>query len=120
MVFWDEVFYDQRQLGLCIFSYMTVQLLAGDLYVVGSYEYANPMSPLLSWKECLERLPAYCERLELPTTAREFVQHLANWLDQTAQETAAAFPTTGQVYFNNGQPILRQLPRNETPVGAKS
>ncbi|TQH28527.1 hypothetical protein FLI61_32375, partial [Pseudomonas aeruginosa] len=45
-------------------------LRSGDLCVQGSESFADYRKQLLPWEECLQRLPAYCEKVGLPTRGR--------------------------------------------------
>jgi TnpA family transposase len=54
-----------------------------------------------------------------PDTAAAFTQFLLNWLNTVAHEVSESFPDEGQIYFKDGKPILRQLPRQVSPDGAK-
>jgi hypothetical protein len=79
-------------LEVCVFHYIAVGLSRGDLYVVGSEEYADYRQQLLSWDECRERVADYCQALGLPATPSEFVEHLRQRLTETAERVDTASP----------------------------
>lgn len=77
---------------------------------------------LLPWEECLQRLPAYCEKVGLPTTAKEFVASLKSQLEETAQQLDDKFPSCrGDVSINDaGEPVLRRVMARDIPPSAIS
>ena len=84
---------NRRYLEVCVFSYLASELRSGDLCVQGSESFADYRKQLLPWEECLQRLPAYCEKVGLPTTAKEFVASLKSQLEETAQQLDDKFPS---------------------------
>ncbi|EPE8853253.1 Tn3 family transposase, partial [Pseudomonas aeruginosa] len=97
---------NRRYLEVCVFSYLASELRSGDLCVQGSESFADYRKQLLPWEECLQRLPAYCEKVGLPTTAKEFVASLKSQLEETAQQLDDKFPSCrGDVSINDaGEP----------------
>ena len=84
---------NRRYLEVCVFSYLASELRSGDMCVQGSESFADYRKQLLPWEECLQRLPAYCEKMELPGTAKEFVASLKAQLEKTAQQLDEKFPS---------------------------
>src|SRR3546814_2810856 len=80
--------------------------------VLGSESFADYRKQLLPWEECLQRLPAYCEKVGLPGTAKEFVASLKNQLEETAQQLDDKFPSCRvDVSINEaGEPELGRVP----------
>jgi len=72
---------NRRQLEVCVFHSVALGLQSGDVYVEGSQAYADYRGQLLPWSECLPRLPAYCQALQMPETAVSFVAHLQQGTD---------------------------------------
>jgi TnpA family transposase len=70
----------------------------------------------------LERLPAYCEKVNLPSTASEFVGALRTQLEETAQHLDDKFPSCrGDVSIgDDGQPVLRRVMARDIPPSAIS
>ena len=63
-------------LEVCVFVYLADALQAGDLYVVGSENFADYRAQLLSWPECEPRLAAYCAALDIPERGEDFAAAL--------------------------------------------
>ncbi|PZP90123.1 MAG: Tn3 family transposase, partial [Variovorax paradoxus] len=82
---------NRRYLEVCVFSYLASELRSGDMCVQGSESFADYRKQLLPWEECLQRLPAYCEKMGLPGTAKEFVASLKAQLEETADGTQFDF-----------------------------
>jgi len=94
---------NRRYLEVCVFSYLASELRSGDMCVQGSESFADYRKQLLPWEECLQRLPAYCEKVGLPGTAKEFVGSLKTQLEEERKasptpsimdDTASLTPTT--------------------------
>ncbi|EMR0715197.1 Tn3 family transposase, partial [Pseudomonas aeruginosa] len=113
---------NRRYLEVCVFSYLASELRSGDLCVQGSESFADYRKQLLPWEECLQRLPAYCEKVGLPTTAKEFVASLKSQLEETAQQLDDKFPSCrGDVSINDaGEPVLRRVMARDIPPSAIS
>ncbi|MBN0210522.1 Tn3 family transposase, partial [Pseudomonas aeruginosa] len=87
-----------------------------------SESFADYRKQLLPWEECLQRLQAYCEKVGLPTTAKEFVASLKSQLEETAQQLDDKFPSCrGDVSINDaGEPVLRRVMARDIPPSAIS
>ncbi len=113
---------NRRYLEVCVFSYLASELRSGDMCVQGSESFADYRKQLLPWEECLQRLPAYCEKVGLPGTAKEFVASLKTQLEETAQQLDDKFPSCrGDVSINEaGEPVLRRVTARDIPPSAIS
>lgn len=90
--------------------------------MAGSEEFADYRTQLLPWDECEALLPAYCEKVGLPTNAEAFVTGLREWLTETAQKLDDKFPQcrSDVVLTANGEPVLRKVTAREIPPSAIS
>ncbi len=113
---------NRRYLEVCVFSYLANELRSGDMCVQGSESFADYRKQLLPWEECLQRLPAYCEKMGLPGTAKEFVASLKAQLEETAEQLDEKFPSCrGDVSINEaGEPVLRRVTARDIPPSAIS
>jgi TnpA family transposase len=113
-----EAVLKRQTLEVCVFHYLALGLSRGDLYVVGAEAYADYRQQLLSWEECEPRVPAYCEALELPTSASAFVQALKQQLTEVAERVDTAFPTNTDLGIDTeGRPHLKRTPPQGKPEG---
>lgn len=79
---------NRRYLEVCVFSYLANELRSGDMCVQGSESFADYRKQLLPWDECLQRLPAYCERWNclarrrnlLPPSRPSWRKPRSNWM----------------------------------------
>lgn len=109
----------RRQLEICVFSQVALDLKSTDLAVVGSEQYADYRDQLLPWEECVPLLEGYCEKLGLPKTAKEFVDRLRTELTTVAQETDSQYPESTSLVINNrGEPVLKKPPVKKIPDSA--
>ncbi|KWR85174.1 Tn3 family transposase [Pseudomonas sp. PI1] len=113
---------NRRYLEVCVFSYLASELRSGDLCVLGSESFDDYRRQLLSWEDCQERLPAYCEKVGLPATAKEFTASLKAQLEEAAQHLDDKFPSCrGDVSINEaGEPVLRRVMARDIPPSAIS
>jgi hypothetical protein len=73
-----ETVLNRRQLEVCVFYYLDHGLRCGDVYVEGSEAYADYRQQLLSWDECLPRVPPYCQAPSSPPPRQISWQSYAN------------------------------------------
>ena len=107
---------DRRQLEVCVFHYLAQGLQSGDVYVEGSQAYADYRGQLLPWSECVRRLPAYCEALQMPETTEPFVAHLRQRLRHVTERVDAAFPDNAELTIDEmGTPHLKHLKAQPIP-----
>jgi TnpA family transposase len=100
----------QRELELCVFSYLASELKCGDMAVTGSETWADYRDQLLPWVECEPMLADYCEELGFPTSAKKFVQQLKAELIRVAEEVDRNWVSDGQVTINKkGEPVLKKV-----------
>jgi TnpA family transposase len=111
-----ETVLDRRQLEVCIFHYLALGLLSGDVYVEGSQDHADHRQQLLPQSECLRRLPAYCQALQIPDTAEAFVAHLKQRLRDITERVDASFPDNSELTLDEtGTPHLKRLGAQPIP-----
>jgi TnpA family transposase len=111
-----ETVLDRRQLEVCVFHYLALGLLSGDVYVEGSQDHADHRQQLLPWSECLRRLPAYCQALQIPDTAEAFVAHLQQRLREVTERVDASFPDNSELTIDEmGTPHLKRLSAQPIP-----
>jgi TnpA family transposase len=109
----------RRQLEICVFTHLALELRTCAIAVVGSEQYADYRDQLLPWQECAGLLESYCSKLGLPRTAEELVQQLRTELEATAVSVDAAFPTNTAVSINkDGEPVLKRPAANKPPASA--
>lgn len=111
---------NRRYLEICVFSHLCSELRSGDVCIEGSESFADHRKQLLSWEECLERLPSYCDRVGLPSNAPEFVEGLKQLLNTTADHVDKDFPAhDGDVVISaSGEPTLRKVTARDIPASA--
>lgn len=111
-----ETVLDRRQLEVCVFHYLAQGLQSGDVYVEGSQAHADYRQQLLPWSECIRRLPAYCQALQIPETAETFVAHLQQRLREVAERVDASFPDNTELIIDDmGTPHLKRLKAQPIP-----
>jgi TnpA family transposase len=110
----------RRLLEICVFSYIAAELKTGDMYVVGSEEYADYREQLLPWQTCAPLVADYCREVGLAETASDFVQGLRTWLEETAARVDQEYTPGGVLQIDAGGVVrLRREsappPRPEVP-----
>jgi TnpA family transposase len=111
-----ETVLDRRQLEVCVFHYLALGLQSGDVYVEGSEAYADYRQQLLPWPECVPRLPAYCQAVQIPETAVSFVAHLRERLREVTERVDTSFPDNAELTLDEtGTPHLKRLKAQPIP-----
>lgn len=114
-----ELYYNRRYLEIAIFSYLATELQTGDVYVDDSEEYGDLRRNLLTPDEYKPLIKPYCQQLGIPSTAADFVAHLKTWLEAEAERVDSMLIDDLEIYFDTGRPILRRLPKQDTPPGTE-
>ncbi|HSC95441.1 MAG TPA: Tn3 family transposase [Burkholderiales bacterium] len=114
----EPVALDRRALEVCVFVHVAAALQAGDLYVVGSENFADYRAQLLPWAECEPRLGAYCAGLGMPERGEDFAAALKRELMAAAAGVDAGFADNAELSLDaDGTPHLKQLATAERPAG---
>ena len=111
-----ETVLQRRPLEVCVFFYLDHGLRCGDVYIEGSEAHADYRQQLLPWEECVPRLPAYCQALQIAPTAARFVAALREALREVAPRVDAAYPANTALTIDaDGTPHLKRLPAQPVP-----
>jgi TnpA family transposase len=110
--------FDRRALEVYVFIHLAEALQGGDLYVEDSGTYSDHRKQLMSWNECLKRLPEYCQSLGISETANEFVESLRQQLTAVADKTDKSFPKNSELSIDtDGTPHLKRQKASTSPEG---
>jgi hypothetical protein len=116
-----KLVYNKYHLEICVFTYIADGLRNTDLYVERSETYADYRTQLLSWPECQPLLATYCQAVELPASASEFVADLRQRFSELVQRVDDGQAGDSDLSFDTqGKPHLKQLPRLPTPEDAEA
>ncbi len=86
--------------------------------MTGSEEFADYRQQLLPWEECQKRLEAYCDALQFPQDASEFVAHLQQKLATVARKLDQSFLHNSELTIDdNGKPHLKRMKAAPIPDG---
>ena len=108
---------NRRYFELCVFTQVAQELKSGDLFVVGSENYADFRDQLVSWEAYREEVAEYGRLVGIETDPPTLVGSLKAWLTGVASATDRAFPDNDQVRIENGELILRKSPKQSIPKG---
>lgn len=109
---------DRRSLEVCVFIHLAEALQGGDLYVEDSGAYSDYRKQLMPWSECQKRLREYCQSLDLPDSASEFVDSLRQQLTKAAEKIDQSFPENSELTIDNdGTPHLKRQKASPLPEG---
>ena len=110
--------FKRRELEICILSFIADGLRCADLYVNGSEEFSDYRQQLLPWEECEKRLDSYCQALELPQNADDFVTSLQQKLRLEAEKADKFFPANTELTIDeDGKPHLKRIKADTAPEG---
>jgi hypothetical protein len=87
---------------------LAAALQAGDVYVVGSENFADYRTQLLPSAECQPRLAAYCAALGMPERGEDFAAALKSGLITAAVAVDASFVDNAELSIDPvGMPHLK-------------
>jgi TnpA family transposase len=108
---------DRRYFELCLFSQIWTELKSGDLAIEGSATFSDYRAQLVSQEEYEHGVAEYADQVGLPVQGRAFAASLREWLEKVATQTDASFPENEDLRMEQGEIILRKLPRRSLPDG---
>ncbi len=104
----------------CAFSELAWALKSGDCYVVGSDQYADYRTQLISEDEYHANVATYGEQVGIAVDPTALVAQLRGRLAHQASLTDAGFPQNSWLRIEDGRPILTRLPAADAPAALKS
>lgn len=111
---------DRRSLEVCAFTHLAIALGNGDVYVVGSQQYADYRDQLLNWEECKPKIKGYCEALGLPENGEKLVTALKSLLYEKSRAVDNSFPENSQLTIDSsGKAHLKKQKALPFPEGFK-
>ncbi|GGJ77170.1 transposase [Virgibacillus salexigens] len=110
---------NRRHFEVCVFSRVTLELKAGDLYIEGSEQYADYRKQLITWDEYEEKLAGFCEQVNLPSSGFDFVQKKQQEFKQVAKKTDQSIPGNEQVKIDNGEVTIKKPKKKKLPSKLK-
>jgi TnpA family transposase len=112
----------RRQLEVCVFYHVAAELKSNDLSIAGSEAFADYRRQCLTWDECQPLLNEYCSKVGLPSTAKEFTEHLRTQLAETAKRVDQGYPENDGaiVIDSDGVPILKRTRARVIPKSAEA
>lgn len=110
---------NRRHFEACVFSRVTLELKAGDLYIEGSEKYADYRKQLITWDEYEEELTEFCEQVNLPSSGSDFIQKAQQEFKQVARQTDQSIPKNEQVKIENGEVMIKKPKKKKLPPKLK-
>ena len=112
----------RRQFEVCVFYHAAAELKSNDLGIAGSEAFADYRRQCLTWEECQPLLTAYCSKVGLPSTAKEFSEHLRTQLAETAERVDRGYPKNeGAIVIGpDGVPVLKRTQARVIPKSAEA
>jgi hypothetical protein len=108
---------DRRYFELCVFSTVMLELKAGDLCVPGSNQFSDYRKELVSEDEFERGVALYGEQAGIPVDGPSFIARLRAQLEAAAKQADDNFPANEYLRIENGEPVLKRLPRKPEPEG---
>ncbi|MES2885486.1 MAG: Tn3 family transposase [Pseudomonadota bacterium] len=111
---------NRRLFEVCVFMHIAYALRSGDLAISDSEEFSDYRKDLMPWEECEKLLPEYCERIGIPSTAKEFRNWLEKELSDEAAKLDAQFPdhSSDVTLASDGRPSVRRAEARPIPESA--
>jgi len=106
---------DRRYFEMCVFTLIAESLQSGDLVIEASNKFSDYRDQFISDAEFNQTAPEYCRQAGLPSKSRDFVDHLREWLSDTARQVDSGFPENECLSIESGEPVLRKLDRKSRP-----
>jgi TnpA family transposase len=110
---------NRRHFEVCVFVHLAAELKSGDCAIELSSEYADYREQVLSWEQCQSLLEDYCNELNLPNNAEEFVSVLCDRLMDIATTVDSTYSQNSYLFIDkDGKPTLKRLAKNQPSKSA--
>ena len=114
-----QVLVARRYLEICIFSHLAEYLHSGDIFIQGAESFADYRKELLAWNACLTLLKEYCQKVNIPDNAKEFVDFVRTNFINTADKVDRTYPEIDEFIIDKkGIPILKKRDSKKRPPSA--
>jgi TnpA family transposase len=99
----------RRYLEMAVFSCLSNELRSGDIFIEGAETYADYRKELLDFESCNPLLNEYCNEVDIPNNAKDFVKTLRDNFIRTANRVDTQFPDLTELIIDkNGNPMLKK------------
>ena len=113
----QSVMIARRYFEMAVFSCLSNELRSGDIFITGADTYSDYRKELLDWTSCEPLLDEYCNEVNIPNNAQDFVKALRHNLTQKALAVDKQYPhLTELVIDEKGNPSLKKRePKQRSP-----
>jgi len=94
-----------------------LELKSGDLCIPGSDQFSDYRKELVSEDEFERGVALYGEQAGIPVDGPSFIARLRAQLEAAAKRADDNFPGNEYLRIENGEPVLKRLPRKPEPDG---
>ncbi len=109
----------RRYFEICVFSHLAEYLNSGDIFIDGAESFSDYRRELLSWNECLPLLCDYCKKVNFPSGAKDFVDHIRTNFIELAEKVDCAYPEIEEFIIDDkGVPTLKRRGPKKRPPSA--
>lgn len=127
---WQQLIYDgkpedgilnRRFFEVCVFTYLSYELISGDVFIKGAEEFSDYRDSLLSLEKCRDILRREVQPTEFSSNGDEFVRDLKRELIQKSKEFDEVYPGLSDFSIDkNGIPALKKtITQKPTPETLK-
>ena len=107
---------DRRQLEVCLFSQIALELKNADLCVEEGDKFSDFRDQFVSWAEFHEKIPRYAEVTGIPVETGAFINHVRGMLKDEAGMLDQSYPDNMEFRIGkNGEPSLKKLKAKPPP-----
>jgi TnpA family transposase len=105
----SNLYISRRYLEMAVFSCLANELRSGDVFIEGADTYSDYRQELLDWESCQPLLTEYCDEVNIPFNANDFVKVLKDNLSKIAQRVDKQYPDLTELIIDEqGNPILKK------------
>lgn len=110
---------NRRYFELCVFSNVMLELKSGDLCILGSDQFNDYRTELVSIEEYDRGITLYGEQAGIPVNGPQFIERLRTQLEDAAKQVDSSFPDNEYLQIVKGEPVLKRLQRKSEPASLR-
>ena len=111
--------FDRNLYEICVFTYLTREMVSGDITVEDSESYADYRTQLLTWEACKLLTDDYSKETGIPTNDAEFVMGLRQELRDVADEVDKSYRKNTAFLIERGQLIIPKVKKIEQSAAVR-
>ena len=104
----DIIIVNKKHFEMAVFNQLSEEIHCADIYLEGANNYDDPNKQLISWEDFDNKVESYCQLIDQPSKAPEFIKSLQKQHFEAAKRTDSGFVANEYLSIEKGEPVLKR------------